>query len=197
MSHESAQTAGRAIGSMFFSIFGAAWLVGWCTQAYGMNVAILSIILAVALAIFSVSFRQYKRNRHAYVAEADSLGRRRIKRIFNIVNTIQWVLVFVVIFALSYIGHSEWEGPVIILIVGSHFFPLASAFKNHRHYITGTALVVLAGIYPFVSKEGPASPIGYLGTGLILWVSAAWAMMLDGWASIFRSGKNAAYNGLS
>jgi hypothetical protein len=36
--------------------------------------------------------------------------------------------------------------------------------------------MVLAMAYPFVSPSGPTDPIGLLGTGLVLWLSASWAM---------------------
>jgi len=58
---------------------------------------------------------------------------KRVERIFNAVNIIQWSLVFVASIVLIILRHREWIIPSIILIVGIHFFPLAIAFKAPRH----------------------------------------------------------------
>jgi hypothetical protein len=60
--------------------------------------------------------------------------------------------------------------------VGAHFFPLAVVFQVPRHYLTGTALVLWALIYPCLMRSGPLHPIGCLGAGIILWASAAAAL---------------------
>ncbi|WP_440964058.1 hypothetical protein ACL58G_29755 [Massilia sp. GER05] len=33
-----------------------------------------------------------------------------------------------------------------------------------------------AALYPRLASGGPAAPVGFLGAGLILWLSAAWAL---------------------
>ena len=93
-------------------------------------------------------------------------------RLRNVVNAIQWVLIFLVATILWIAGRWEWIIPSVILIVGVHFFPLAVAFRVRRHYVTGGALILLAVFYPFLSKSGPLAPVGCLGTGVILWLSA-------------------------
>jgi len=77
---------------------------------------------------------------------------------------------------LNLSGHWQWIIPSIILIVGIHFFPLAVLFKYRRHYFTGAAMVLVAALYPFLSKDGAASLVGCLGAGLILWASAVGAL---------------------
>ncbi len=54
-------SARRAIGAMFFAIFGAIWLV-W------------------EIAVFLVALRQYQRNRIAHHSEADLLARKTVSR---------------------------------------------------------------------------------------------------------------------
>jgi hypothetical protein len=92
------------------------------------------------------------------------------------VAAIQWILVFVVATVLSRLGQKEWIIPSIILIVGIHFFPLALAFRVPRHHATGAAMTLLAVFYPFMTSAGPASPVGCLGAGFILWASAVAAL---------------------
>src|ERR1700731_172951 len=114
---------------MFFSIFGGAWLVFWGLETYGMRLGFLSFVVAGSTVLFLVSLRQFKKNKSARATEADSPARKRAGRIFNIVNAVQWILIFVVANALSKLGHDDWIIPSIILIVGLHFLPLAAAFK--------------------------------------------------------------------
>ncbi len=177
MNDQSSAKASRAIGAMFFSIFGGAWMVVWSLEAYDVSITILSIIAAATLFMLLASIRQYRQNRIAHAAEANSPVNKRAGKIFNIVNAIQWTLVFIIANVLSSLGYKEWIIPSIIFIVGAHFIPLASAFRIPRHNITGIALIILAVVYPLIMKNGPANPIGCLGAGIILWASAAAALI--------------------
>jgi hypothetical protein len=162
---------------MFFSLFGEGWLAFGLLGGYGMKLVPLLVIMAATLLLFFASLRQFRRNRGAHAAEADSPESKRAGRIFNAVNAIQWTLVFVVATVLSRLGHKEWIIPSIIFIMGVHFFPLAVAFKVPRHYATGAAMTLLAVFYPLMSSAGPRSPVGCLGAGIILWASAIAALV--------------------
>jgi hypothetical protein len=171
----SAATASRAIGAMFFAVFGGTWMTLWCLNVYGACVPILLLISGVSIVLFLFSWRQFQQNRAAHAAEANSPESKKAGRIFNIVNATQWVLIFLVANMLSSFGHKVWIIPSIIFIVGVHFLPLAVAFKVPRHHVTGAALILLAVVYPLAL--GPASAVGCLGAGIILWASAAAALM--------------------
>jgi hypothetical protein len=79
-------------------------------------------------------------------------------------------------FTLAEVGLQTWILPMVILVIGLHFFPLARLFGYRLHYGTGAALVLLAATYPFVAADGPASASGPLAAGIILWLSAAVAI---------------------
>lgn len=176
MAQQSAAKASRAIGAMFFAAFGDAWMVLWSLETYDVNWPIIAIVSIISLALFLMAWRQFQQNKAAHAAEADSPESRRASRIFNIVNAVQWISVFVVATLLSNFGYREWIIPAIILIVGLHFIPLAVGFNVPRHYLTGAALILLAVVYPFIAATGPASPVGCLGAGIILWLSAGAAL---------------------
>ena len=162
---------------MFFTLLGGAWLVLGILGGYGMSLVALLLIVTGTLLLLFASLRQFRQNRDAHAAEADSSESKRSGRIFGVVNAIQWTLVFVVATVLARTGHKEWTIPAIILIVGIHFFPLAVAFKVPRHYATGAAMTLLAIFYPLMSSAGPTSPVGCIGAGIILWASAAAALV--------------------
>jgi hypothetical protein len=167
-----ASRASRAIGAMFFAVFGGGWLIFWCLAVYGVKLAALGVIGACLAAILLVAVKQFRDNRDAFAREAESPASKRAGRIFNVVNAVQWVLIFLVATILWIAGHWEWIIPSVIIIIGVHFFPLAVAFRVRRHYLTGAAMILLAVFYPFLSKSGPLAPVGCLGTGIILWLSA-------------------------
>ena len=68
-----------------------------------------------------------------------------------------------------------WFIPMVIAVVGLHFLPLARLFRYPPHQLTGGALIALAILAPLASGR-PDNAWGPLGTGLILWASAAWAL---------------------
>ena len=177
----AARRASRAIGALFFSLFGGAWLVLWSFRARpeGGTVRVVLIALSVlgAAAIFRLALRQYRRHRDALAAGAESPAKRRTDRLFHLVNGGQWLLILIVGNVLANVGRSAWVLPAAILIIGLHFLPLAAIFANPAHHVTGSVLVALALAYPFLATGGPRDPIGCLGAGLILWGSALWAVV--------------------
>jgi len=171
-----ANRARRAIGAMFYFAFGGAWLEYFAFRAVGKQSVIFLAIALVLAALLAIAYRRYKQNQPALAAEAPSPKQRKADRVFNIVNAGQWVVILVAGNVLVNLGLSSWVIPCAIFVVGMHFLPLGFVLANPPHYLTGIALVVLAVVYPLLASGGPASPIGCLGAGLILWVSALWAV---------------------
>jgi hypothetical protein len=165
--------AGRALGAMFFFAFGGLWLAAWAINS-GHGVTWIVPIVIVAVVLLFISWRRYRRYAPAMAVGKDDPKWQRARRIFNIVNAGQWIVIFVAALTLGNTGHEQWIVPMVIGVVGLHFFPLAAVFENPPHYVTGAAMVALALLYPLLA--GPSSPLGSLGAGLILWLSAAWAL---------------------
>src|SRR5471030_2965205 len=132
--------ASRANGSIFFTIFGAAWLVFWCMQAYGAALSILLVIVAVAGSLLLFSSRQYRKNESAYRASRDTSRRRSQSRVFNIVNAAQWVIIIGSAEVLTRINRSIWIVPLVIFTIGAHFIPLGIVFKSKARHVIGIAL---------------------------------------------------------
>ena len=171
-----ARQASRAIGAMFFCVFGGAWLVLWAHDTFVLPLVAYALIGAATLVLFWIALRVYKVHAPALKAESDSQEKRRRSRGFHMVNAGQWVLMVVVANVLANIGLTTWIIPAAIFIVGAHFLPLAKLFEYPPHYITGVAMMLLAAVYPWVAAAGANSPTGCLGAGVILWSSSAWAI---------------------
>lgn len=170
--------ARRAIGAMFFSIFGGAWLAFWSRSAYQGNAGALVLIGALTLALAAFAYRRYRLHKAALDAEAESPAQKKAGRAFNIINMMQWVLIIVGANGLARVGLSSWIVPLAILVIGLHFLPLAHIFSYRAHYYTGAALVLLALVYPYLAHDGPADPIGCFFAGVILWASALRALLV-------------------
>jgi hypothetical protein len=166
--------AGQATGAMFFLVFGGVWLEAWAQQS-GAGVPAFAAIAVLALALLAVAWRRYRRYAPALALEAQTPERLHAKRVFNIVNAGQWIVIVILVQVLNNTGKGAWIIPMAMAVIGLHFLPLAHVFKHPSHYVTGIAMVALAALYPLVAG-GPTAPVGLLGAGLILWLSAAWAL---------------------
>jgi hypothetical protein len=168
--------AGRAKGAMFFAVFGGLWLVLWAHAEFPGSLGSLLAVAALAALLMVAAYRVYKANALGLKALAQAPEGRRRARMFNLVNAAQWSVIVVVALVLSQTGHATLILPAAILIIGLHFLPLARLFAYPPHYLTGAAMMVLACVYPLMAPEGPESDVGALGAGLILWLSALWAI---------------------
>ncbi|PQV54705.1 hypothetical protein [Paraburkholderia sp. BL21I4N1] len=171
-SQQSEVRASRAIGAIFFSVFGAAWLVLWCLQVYGAALGVLLLIVAAAVSLLLLSSSQFRRNRSAYRANQGTPRRLKQSRAFNIINAVQWAIIVVGATALAELNKSIWILPLVIFTIGAHFIPIGVVFKSKARYVIGIALMLVALVYPHLGATGPASPLGPLCAGLILWAGA-------------------------
>lgn len=172
-----ANHASRAIGSMIFSLFGGCWVLAWSIKAFGLNLMALALVLIATCGLFLFALRQYGLHRQVG-AELETPAVRRANKVFNWVNAIQGVAIFLAANILANLGHREWFVPVFIAIVGAHFLPLAIVFRARRHWVIGATMLTWAWLYPFLTPRGPAHAIGCLGAGLILWASAVAGVLL-------------------
>jgi len=171
-----AARANRAIGAMFFSAFGTAWLAwGDVVGRGGRDWTLVPLVLA-GVVLFAAAWRRFQANRGARAALADTPRARRIKRVFHAVDAGQWVLIVVLANVLDNVGLGQWVVPMVIAVVGAHFLPLAAVMGYRPHYASGLALLALAAAYPFAAAAGPLSAAGPIGAGLVLWASAVYAL---------------------
>jgi hypothetical protein len=168
--------ASRAIGAMFFTIFGGAWLGLAARARYDEPLTAYVVIAIVTLILTGFAYARYRRYAVPATTHNESPDERRRSRNFHIINAAQWVLILVVGNLLVNLGLPDWVIPAAMLVVGLHFVPLAIVFRNPPHFVTGIALMTIAAVYPFVADGGAKSPVGCLGAGLVLWLSALWAV---------------------
>jgi hypothetical protein len=162
------QIRGRAIGALFFTGFGALWvlLALYALQRIGAT-AIAGVVLVAAM-LLSGSLRLLRMAKELpSVPDDPAKG-----RVFMRINAIQWIAIAVVAFSFARLHIDAYVMNAIAGIVGLHMFPLARLFRYPLHYLTGSLLVAWAAgsaqLVPADHLQGIAS----LGTGAILWLSA-------------------------
>ena len=168
------QLSGRAIGAIFFSVFGAAWLA---LSLYALQLLRVLTVggvlagLAVLLAAAGYLFREAKR--WPSVPDDPAVGRA-----FNRVNAVQWIAVAIVVFTFAKLHIDAYVLCAITAIVGVHMFPLARIFRYAPHCVTGSVLVAWAVASAVFVPVDHMQGICALGTGVILWLGAASTLAL-------------------
>ena len=176
MSTQSATKANNAIGATFLSIFGAVWLAGWYFNTPGVSSAVLVAILLVAVVLSAFAVRLFIHNRVAYALFRITVDGKRSSIALAAINTVQWVLIFALAVLLPQ-SQAQWFLPAVILIVGVHFIPLASAISYPPYYLTAVALFTVASLHVWLASATSSSAIGALGAGLTLWLTAVGQML--------------------
>ena len=177
MSTPSAAKANNAIGAFFLSVFGAVWLALWCLNTPGMGSGALFIIVVVSVALLALAVRLYRGNGAAYVTYQKSADGKRSSIVLGVVNALQWVFIFLLAAVLPK-ANAHWFIPGVIFIVGVHFVPLALALRYRPYLYAAAALLLLAASGPWLSSVSPASPLGALGAGVILWLTALYQLVV-------------------
>lgn len=165
---------GRAVGALFFTGFGALWMVlalyakQWLSAETAAAVACGTAALAAgALWLMGQAKRLPREEEDPAVARA-----------FQRINIVQWAAIAVVAFGFARLGIDAYVISAITAIVGLHLFPLARVFRYPLHHVTGAVLVGWAAasllLFPRNELQGSTA----LGTGGILWLSAATTILL-------------------
>ena len=162
------QLGGRAVGSIFFTGFGALWLFLALYARQQLSAATIAAILSgTLLLLLSAGYLLRQAKRWPRVPDDPGMGRA-----FGWINAIQWTAVAVVAVVLAKLHLDAYVISAITAIVGLHMFPLARLFRYPVHYATGAVLVAWAVTSVFVAPPEQLQGTAALGTGIILWLSA-------------------------
>jgi hypothetical protein len=159
---------------MFFAGFGTGWLFMALVAKQRITFGTVSSVLLGMSILFLAAFYLLRQSRRwPRVPDNPAMGRA-----FGWINAIQWTAVAIVAFSFAKLHIDAYVISAITAIIGSHLFPLARLFRNPLHYGTGTLLVAWAVasaiLVPIDQMQGTAA----LGTGIILWLSAAVTLVM-------------------
>jgi len=163
------QLGGRATGALFFTGFGALWLLLSLYAQETLNLGTELGVLLGALALAWNAVHLLRRAKRYPGIPADSAPGRA----FAWINAVQWIAVSVAAFSFARLHIDAYVLNAITAIVGLHMFPLARLFRYPLHHATGALLVAWAAASALLVPGDRLQGICALGTGLILWLSAA------------------------
>ncbi|MFJ9034250.1 hypothetical protein ACIRQP_38510 [Streptomyces sp. NPDC102274] len=161
-------------GVGFLALFGLGWwLLG--TSAFGGAARLVAVAAGGAAAI---GLMLAARRILSAVAEDPFTPERR--RRFYQINGVQWVLIAAVVMGCGRAGAPVLIAPLIALVVGLHFLPLAAVFEQSRLRVQAVLLIAVgaAGLVIWLA-DGPDQAVRLvvgLAAGLCLWGTAAWTI---------------------
>jgi hypothetical protein len=177
-----ATVRGYAGGALFMTFFGAFW-ASFSAFVLGpwQRVLLLLVVGLISIALAGAAVRLLRQARHlpsSTSEEARARGKAQGRRFF-LVFGVEFVSIFLAAYLLGIAGFDGFIPPVIALIVGLHFIPLAAVFGVRLYYPTGilissVAVVALVAMLFGVTLGGEfgwAVMVG-MSTALILWVTA-------------------------
>ena len=161
---------------MFF--FGGLWLL---LGLYGGRVSARSLRLGFLLAgmtlaaCIGIMVRRSRRQSSGsappsaeQVAVSQQTGRR-----FGWITAIEGGAIFLTIVLLNAVHRPQFIAPVIAIIVGLHFFPLASVFGAHLYYATGSLGCMIGIVGLLISDSALRTSFVGLSFGSLLWLTVA------------------------
>ena len=176
------QLSGRATGALFGAGFGAIWLALAFYALQRLSAATVSGILVGLVVLVLAAIFLLRVARHWPRVPDDPA----MSRAFAWINAIQWIAVAVVAFTLNRLHLDAYVINAIIAIVGLHMFPLARLFRYPPHYVTGAVLVAWAVASAILVPTDHLQGVSALGTGFLLWFSAAFTLALA-WSATRQS----------
>ena len=149
------------------SVFAGVWgIVGvWAVRPslpwYGIPV-LLTVLMLVAAP-----------RRGAVVVPPTDEEAAHVDRLVGVASAVEGVLILVAVNVLRNVGRADWVGPVVAIIVGLHFFPLARWLPARLYYATGLLLVAI-GIGGFGIQDGSQRLAAVsLSAAGVLWLTSA------------------------
>lgn len=134
-----------------------------------MDLAAVTLLLWIAGILF-------QKGRERAQAAPRSEEKRRADRDFGIVNAVTWTAVFLVFWSFPRLHIEQFVFSALAFLVGIHFFFLPRLYRHRANLVTGVVFTLwsAAGTLAFHGDARIAAVA--LGSGAILWVSAAWAL---------------------
>lgn len=163
----------RRRGAYVFAVFGFLWAMAGSSIAGEAAVAVLVVAAAISVAVAVLG--------HRFGNGGAGERRRELPegwgRSVGVVNILQIVAIAAAVFGLSGAGFASLIPPVVCLIVGLHFIPLARLYDQRQYRWTAglLSLVALLGLGAVLWGAGTETVLGGVGlaSAVILWGSAA------------------------
>ena len=147
-------------------------------QAWGL---IVFPFLAISFVIKGIQLFGVAKLHPAVGSEEDKAEGKKMDKWFGIIFGAEGLGIFITINVANNIGHPELDIPVIALVVGLHFFPLAKVFKRTIDYYLATwstVIAVLAIVFSLNHTLTQPGAAAFTGGGLAIATSCYGLFMI-------------------
>ena len=179
---------GIATGMLMMAFFTFIWIgiaYGSLIDTNFKFVLIIFPLFVIAFIINAVKLFKISKHYPVLTDEADIAEGKKLGKWFGIIFGAEGLGIFIAVNIVTNLGHADLTIPVIALIVGLHFFPLARVFKRTIDYYlaTGATIVAVLGIIFTLNKTIPQNAItAFVGIGIAIATTAYGTyMMISGW----------------
>jgi hypothetical protein len=138
---------GIATGLIMMAVFTSLWAgIGYGGLKDTGYWFVLIIFPALSVLFVVNAIKLFKAAKHfpKLTSEADIAEEKRMGKWFGIIFGAEGLGIFIGINVVINLGHPELTMPVLALVVGLHFFPLAKVFKRTIDYYLATWSTVIA-----------------------------------------------------
>ena len=153
-------------GAIIMGVFAAIWwLVGVRASGHASPLTYGVPLLFTGLIVVAA-----RRGRHRFEQASPEEDARR-GRLVGIASGGEGFAIFLAMIVLGNLGLSDYAAPVIAIIVGLHFVPLARWLPAHLYYGTSALLIVL-GVCGFAIRPSDQRLlIVSVGAACVLWLT--------------------------
>ncbi|OXS76062.1 hypothetical protein B1B04_03440 [Lysinibacillus sp. KCTC 33748] len=185
-----AAVRGTASGVIFMAFFGTLWAGIGIRGLHGWGflwLLILSLLIGVVLLVGGIVLIMKSKRLSNEMMGEDSHRWKRKNLWFGIIFGLEGVLIATAAVICQSTNHLDLFVPIMALIVGAHFFPLAYLFQVNLYYISGSLLCLLSAITLFTlpvrvtwgnyqimvlwTSVGFSSALILWGTGVVVWIT--------------------------
>jgi hypothetical protein len=169
-----AAVKGIATGLVMMAAFTLIWSGIAFGGLHGGNYWPLLLIFPVLSILFVVNSIKLFRVAKYYpklTSEADIAEGKRAGKWFGIIFGAEGLGIFIGINVVVNLGHPELAVPVMALVVGLHFYPLAKVFKRTIDYYLATwstIVAVLAIVFTLNKTFNQTGTFAFVGIGLAI-----------------------------
>lgn len=155
-------------GIWILNVFAVLWCVAGVIGG-GLPLAALFVPIVISVTLIVWGYRA--------TATVSEVRNPKIGRIVGIWSAVEGVAIFLAINICRNIGAPDAVLPMVAIIVGLHFLPLAHGFPRPLYYATGVGVAMIGAVALLL--PGPDRYV-FTGSGsaIILWVSCV-AMILS------------------
>jgi hypothetical protein len=167
-----AAVKGIASGLMMMAVFTLIWAgiaYGGLHGTFYELILVVFPVLAITFITNAVSLFRIAKHFPKVESEEDKAEGKKTGMWFGIIFAAEGLGIFIAINIVTNIGHPELTIPVIALVVGLHFYPMAKVFKRTIDYYLATwstMIAVLAIVFSLNHALSQSNILAFTGIGL-------------------------------